>query len=853
MDKKIWRNGLGWLVLAFSPPGLAQMEAPGDATAAQTSDAATATASDTQQVDSSTATTGVQEAGGDGVPLTTLAPDASGGAAAEAPAAPQAAQVAAVEEPEAEAEATTSGNGVRNRMIEEVVVTAQKREQNLQEVASSVTAFSGAQLEAQGVSDIKDMQLVTPGLTYDSMASYSIIFIRGIGGDAFQAAVDSSVATYIDGLYLPFTFSAAQALGDVSQVEVLKGPQGTLYGRNAIAGAILIKLKEPSNTFRADVLQQVGNYGDYKTKGAISGPVPGLDTVTYSLSGLYENRDAFTENFVQPDRKYLPYRNIGFRGAIKWEPMDDLKMTASYYWLKNQDADSVATTLLKVAPAFAGLLTDNTEEHKSGNEPNVGVHALTRVATFSAESHLIDWFDMKLVYGHTNALSNINFDYDSAPEPVLDISALPNTARADSAELIFTSNPATTPDWLEWVGGLYYENSYKTGRYPATIDGLATVLGTVGSPLGNGESPICSFLQTLGLDCNADPNANQNPLLVLPIISGIQTYSYSAYGQLTFKLTDDLSAIAGTRVTTEERQLKYSGVQALVSNAPIDIGTVDAIVYNPQQHTWNSLTPNLGANYKLTDDILLYYKYSEAFKSGNYNGLNINNPPTRVEPETAKSHEIGYKTELFDDRSLKFNGAFFQTQVENAQVQTLALTSGGVTNLVNAGKYTVRGTEVELNWFATESLVFSATGVYLHGRYDEFVGKGFDPTLYLYTQHDFKGNDTVRTPKFSGTLAASYSFPLGIWGLEGDVGADVYYNDGFFYDPLNTLTQESYYIVNARLGINDPAHNLRLSFFGKNLADEVFFTQKYRQDFGDTGIYGAARTYGLTLTWNYGS
>ncbi|MDB5971629.1 MAG: outer rane receptor protein [Hydrocarboniphaga sp.] len=823
------------------------MESSSSDAPAQTSDptavgAAAPTPSDTQQLETSTAAGGAQEGSADGVPATV--PEASSEAAVDA---------AAPTEAEPEAEATAGGSGVKNRMIEEVVVTAQKREQNLQEVASSVTAFSGTQLEAQGISDIKDMQLVTPGLTYDSMASYSIIFIRGIGGDAFQAAVDSSVATYIDGLYLPFTFSAAQALGDVAQVEVLKGPQGTLYGRNAIAGAILIKLKEPSNTFRADVLEQFGNYGDFKTKAAVSGPVPGVESLTYSLSGLYENRDAFTSNFVTPSSNYLPYRNIGFRGAIKWEPMDDLKVTASYYWLKNQDADSVATTLLKTAPLFAALLTDNTEAHKSGNEPNVGVHALTRVATLSAESHLIDWFDMKLVYGHTNALSNIAFDYDSAPEPVLDISALPNTARADSAELIFTSNPATAPDWLEWVGGLYYENSYKTGRYPATVDPLATTLGLIGSAQFGGKSPLCGFLEGLGLDCNANPNTNQNPLVVLPIISGIQTYSYSAYGQLTFKLNDDLSAIAGTRITTEERDLKYSGVQAQIDDAPIDIGTIDAIVYNPQQHTWNSLTPNLGVNYKLTDDILLYYKYSEAFKSGNYNGLNINNPPTRVEPETAKSHEIGYKTELFDDRSLKFNGAFFQTQVENAQVQTLALTSGGVTNLVNAGKYTVRGTEVELNWFATESLVFSATGVYLHGRYDEFIGKGFDDTLYLYTQHDFKGNDTVRTPKWSGTLAGSYSFPLGFWGLEGDVGSDVYYNDGFYYDPLNTLTQKSYYILNARLGVNDPAHNVRVSLFGKNLTDEVFFTQKYRQDFGDTGIYGAARTYGLTVTWNYGS
>jgi iron complex outermembrane receptor protein len=175
--------------------------------------------------------------------------------------------VASTEPDESPAEEASESQGPKSRLLEEIVVTAQKREENLQEVPSSVQAFSAGQLDAQGVSDIKDMQLVTPGLTYDSMASYSIIFIRGVGGDAFQAGIDSSVATYIDGLYLPFTFSSAQALGDVKQVEVLKGPQGTLYGRNAIAGAIKVELKEPcSDEYCGDVLQQFGNFNDTKTK-----------------------------------------------------------------------------------------------------------------------------------------------------------------------------------------------------------------------------------------------------------------------------------------------------------------------------------------------------------------------------------------------------------------------------------------------------------------------------------------------------------------------------------------------------------------------------------------------------------
>ena len=842
MENTNWRKCLGGLLILGLAPvqsGFAQIEGVAEP---QPTDTVAAEAAPTEPVSAET-------------------PFAEPAAPAEA--APEVAEAPVAEAPVAEApveaqeEASTAAAGPKSRMIEEVVVTAQKREQNLQEVPSSVQAFSGTQLEAQGVSDLKDMQLVTPGLTFDSMASYSIIFIRGVGGDSFQAAVDSSVATYIDGLYLPFTFSSAQALGDVKQVEVLKGPQGTLYGRNAIAGAILVKMKEPGNTYAADFLQQFGNYNDTKTKAAFSGPLPFWEDVKFSVSGLYENRDAFSVNFVHPDRDYIPYRNIGFRAALVWDILDDLKLSGSYYYVRQQDADSVATVLLKSSLALNVATTAHNVPHETGNHPGVGVRAKTQILSFVLDSQLVDWWDNKLVYGHTTAHSDIYFDFDSAPEPILDISALPNTAEADSVELIFNSNPATAPEWLQWTAGLYWEDSYKTGRYPITVDALAVGIGVVDAliPGANGQPVICNALTVVGLDCTDMPSTNKNILVQLPLTSGIQTDHYSAYGQLTFSLTENLQAVAGGRVSTEKRALEYSKVEARIIDVPL-VGSSDpialtAISYKPQDHTWRAFTPNAGLNWKVTPDILTYYKYSEAFKSGNYNGLNVNLPPKRIEPERASSHELGFKSEWLDDRSIKLNGALFTTHVENAQVQILALLSGGVTSLQNAAAYTVQGGELEANWFASESLVFTLTGVYLDGKYDSFIGQGFDPVTGLnFLNNDFSGNDTVRTPKYTATAAVNYTFPL-FFGLEGELGADTYYNDGFFYDPLNTLTQESYQIYNARLGVFDPRTNIRVTFFGKNLTDEAFFTQKYRFDFGDTGIWGAARTYGVTFTWAY--
>lgn len=798
--------------------------------------------------------------------------------------------------PAEEAEET----GSKSRLLEEIVVTAQKRAENLQEVPSSVQAFSAVQLDAKGINDVKDLQLITPGLTYDSMASYSIIFIRGVGGDAFQAGIDSSVATYIDGLYLPFTFSSAQALGDIKQIEVLKGPQGTLYGRNAIAGAIKVELKEPcSEEYCGDFLQQFGNFNDTKTKAGFSGPVPYTDnTLSFSISGLYQDHEAHTQNFLNPNRPYRPYRNAAHRAVLRWEPNDSFDIQGAYYDLRSQDSDSVITVLLETSPAFTGALTPINEPHQSGNQPNVGVEGLTRIVTGTANARWFDAFDMKLVYGNISAESTIRFDYDSAPEPVLDISAIPNTAESDIAELIFSSNPANTPDWLEWIGGVYYEDTLKTGRYPVFVEPIALGLGIAGATQTNGDATtapqalaaslaqlglvsdqtaelvaesgaLCGFFQGLGGDCNADADNNRNIFLEVPLVSGVTTDALSVYAQFTFHITDATSFVLGGRASTEDRDLVYSGYDArltvpdgagLGEIAPIfqtlipgfQAQNFEAVRFNPQTHTWRSFTPNVGLNYKWTDETLFYYRYAEAFKSGNFNGLNLTDPPDRIEPELAASNEIGMKSELFGN-AVKFNTAIFTTTVTNAQVQNLSLASGGVTSLQNADTYTVRGAEIETSWFATDALVFNLSVVYLDGEYGNFVGRAFRPESGFSDERiQFKGNDTVRTPEITGTFAASYTFPF-LFGLEAEVGGDIYYNDGFFYDQLNTLEQKPYEIVSARFGLYDERSNVRLTFYGKNLTDDVYFSNQYRQDFGATGFYGQDLTYGGYLTWSFGS
>ena len=728
---------------------------------------------------------------------------------------------------------------------------------------ATVQAFSGAVLDAKGVSDLKDLQLVTPGLQYDSMASYSIIYIRGIGGDAYQAGIDSSVATYVDDLYLPFTFGAAQALGDVAQVEVLKGPQGTLYGRNAIAGAITVKLKEPTKEFTSSVLLQGGSQEAVKGKLSVSGPIPFTkfggdeERLSYTASVLYENRESFSIFYPDPSQKYHDYRNFGYRGLIKAKLFGETTLSVSALGLKFQDSDSVVTVLLEPFTPFKPILTGRQVPHESGISTFSYAIGKTRLATAKLESNDIPYFNAKFIAGRGDSKSDILFDYDGAPEPVLDISAVPNTLKAKSYELILTSNPENTPDWLEYIGGLFYSDTFKSGFYPVTVDGIALALGTPGSALG---LPLCPVLSNFGLDCTANPDINTNPLVQARLGSGFNNKARSAYGQLTFHVTEKLSAVAGARASVETAKLLFSTIDARVivplpgPGGGFETPQIRALQFNQQSHVFSSFTPNVGLNYKLFDSTLVYYKYSEAFKSGNYNGLNANKPPTRVEPELASGNEIGVKsTGLLESGALTTNASIFTTTITNAQVQTLSLLAGGVTSLQNAGAYTVRGAELEANWNVTDSLVVGGSLVYLDGKYDNFIGRQIDPSISLNRENiDFTGNTTVRTPKYTGTGQISYSFPF-FFGLDAEAAMDAYYTSGYFFDPLNTQKQPEYYILNARFSVFDPRTNIRLTAFGKNITDEVFFSQQFYQDFGTVGYYGAGALYGLTLNWSYGN
>ncbi|MBW2939518.1 TonB-dependent receptor [Zhongshania aquimaris] len=725
--------------------------------------------------------------------------------------------------------------------LEEVVVSARKMSADTQDVSTSISAFSGDALNSQGVADIKDLQNVTPGLIVTEMASYSLIFLRGIGSDSFQGPIDSSVATYMDGLYITYTSSQAQSLGVVESVNVLKGPQGTLYGRNAVGGAIVVETKKPSFQEPEVVLAaEGGNYNLLKGRAHVSGPVG--DKFAFGLSGMYTNRETYLTYTPDPSQKHIDYDDRGYKVAARWAPSDWLEVNASHYKIRHSSADGVPLTNSDVSPAFEAVLTENDTPFETG----VGTEVFTEMESVSSQISfdiLSEYVNTKILFGHTEFFSNIFWDYDLSQEKVLIIEAVPNTADTDSLEIVFNSSE-WGPDWFSWVGGIYVEDTFKDQRTPIYIDAVAVASGLVGTDLG----ALNDLVGALGLGAfGLSDTENINAVLY----GGVQTDAFAAFAEFTFDITETISARIGGRYSDETREITESYVDARAQGLPL-IGATDFIRvfdYPAEERSWDDFNPSAGVDWRYNDTSMLYYSYSTGFKSGNYNALNINAAPEAIEPEEAESHEIGLKADWFDG-DLRTNFAVFSTTIENGHSQILSLASGGVTRLENASEYTVEGAEAEITYSGlVDGLRLTFAGTWLDGEYDEFECTGFDPETGLQRTFDCSGKDTIRTPDFSGTLDISYSFTIS--RFEAEIGAGAYYNSGFWFNPNNNVEEEEYTKTNARASLYDPETNLKLYAWGKNLNNEVSHLQKFRQDFGVGESYAAPRMYGVGIEYKY--
>ena len=747
-----------------------------------------------------------------------------------------------------------------SRLIEEIVVTAQKREENLQDVPISIQAYSADALDAQGILDIASLPRITPGLTITNQVAYVTTYIRGVGSDAFLLA-DPSVATYYDGVYQPFPNGLIQDFGEIDRVEVLKGPQGTLFGRNAVGGAVNIVTRAPDlSEWHLGLQASVQSHDTYKNRVYLSAPL-WEDALAVSISAVYNDGENHIDGTAggQPlDRQ----RAKGGRLQLRWVPAEwmDLQLTAldinntgpGTSYQPNASPSSLLGAIIEPQDPYRGEV----------NEPLFYNH--DNELYYGQLSFSLPRFDVRLLGSTQKANSFFNYDFDSSPVP-LALFQIDNVfVDAQSAELQILSNQDSWgANRLQWIAGLYFFDS-RTGFDPSFL----RVVGTnpvAGLLLGQEVPGLAAFFAQLpGLPI---PTGDINFFGILG------TRSLAGYAQATWRFSESMSLTVGARYQDEERRLVRSSSELRTANGglitiqdyrdgetPLVLGGVPSENAGPPLNdTTTSFDPKVGLEYRpnrdwLGREALLYANWQTATKSSTYNTVNIYNPPDLVRPEDITAYEIGLKTSLFGG-AMRFNIAAFDYEIKDQQVQFISLLAGGAVTFENAGNVAVRGFEIDsltqVLPSRVDDLVATLGLSVLEAKYENYTnGSGFGEQGVLTQNNDFSGNKVVRSPDFTGNVGLSKTFHTRIGSIE--FGSNYYYNSGFFYSAENTraASEDSYQLLSAHLSWLIERWDLRLTMFGENLTDEEYSFGKFPSDFGVGDARAPKAVYGFRLSLN---
>lgn len=744
-----------------------------------------------------------------------------------------------------------------SRIIEEIVVTAQKREQSLIEVPISVSAFSVDKLDAQGVVEVRQMDKITPGLTFNEVLGYSVVFLRGVGTDAFLPSADPSVPIYIDGFNQAVVQGVSNTLGRIERVEVLKGPQGTLFGRNALGGAINIVTQAPrDDVLSGDLKLEAGNYSRRNIDMYVN--VPLSHGLAASLAGFYDEKDPFYRNEIEG----VPETDETAKAArlrLRWDASDTFWIDFGASYQEGSAQGSLVQEMTKPSSLVGQTVPADTKlDRRVRHNVRGGAGTESHMFTFSSGWEL-PWFDTKLLVSQQELdVTFARIDFDASPLPLVSFDGgnsqkgVRQFSEQFTAELQFLSNSNSAfSEWLEWVGGIYYLKS-EAGGNPVEFHVAQEVLAS--TPFSGLTGKLDNLLAALKLG----PLSNGVTLLSYGVL---ETESLSGYLQGTAALTDTLRITLGGRVDTETRNLVGSRLGARL---PVDELDVSLLFFDVPEVTTDRFSPRLAVSWFARDEVNVYASVSRGYLSPTYSSINFFAAPDLVEQEKSVAYELGMKASLLDG-NLQINSAIFQTDLSNIITGFFGLTSGGIVQFDNSGDGRIRGAEIEGQWVPmpdmNPGLGVTTAASYLDAKYTRYPdGRGFDEITGLsfgdgglspLPSRDFSGNRIPRTAKLTLTLGASQKIQVG----EGDIefGADIYYNDGYYFSAQNSDLEKqlAYQLVSARISYFYYPWKLQITAFGENITDEKYLLQAMQQEFGRTQTLSAPATGGLRIKWSF--
>jgi len=717
---------------------------------------------------------------------------------------------------------TVSDDGADAGNSGDIIVTAQRRSERLLDVPMTITALSAETLEKSGVTTTVDLERVTTGLTMTFYGSNLQPSIRGVSATGGNIGDNPSVAMYVDGVYQPQQIAALFDLPDVEQIEVLKGPQGTLYGQNATGGAIIVRTKAPSFDLGGKFSASYGNYNDIQLRGFVTAPLVD-DSLAMSLAGAHQNREGFRRN-ISTGTKDRGLKSDLVRGKLLIVPADNFKATVTAYWAERDDSTVYAlqplndnslgyyfadlAALYQVPGLDAPKITKPSKQFAGFPDPFVNVKAwgVNARAEWDVGPGTINW-----VSSYSKSKVTADEDLDGSPVNIAQYKydSLYDTAKLH--EVNFASNDMGGFSFI--VGGLWLKTRsyFDRGQYVQFPDfndpDILNNLTLTGEPL---PTPVSAF-RSYGI---------------------VKKEIMAVYAEATVNVTDQFVLTAGGRYTHEKQSIMT------------DVGFLPAPIPSPlNPRNWGKFTPRVTARYEITPDSNIYATFAKGFKGGLINtgsGFLANNV---VDPEVITSYEIGYKGKPASNLTVTADAFWYD--YKNLQVVAYGANNLYVTQ--NAASTRGKGVEMDVNWGATPELRISGGVAYVDAKYRKFedaatfVPTGVGGNMSVTT--DLSGKRLLRAPKWTVNLSANYEreTSAGTFGAF----AGLYYNDGQFIETSSRIYQKSYVTLDGELSFAPSGiDGLRLVLWGKNLTDKAYLNMGLITDFGDSVAYAAPRTFG---------
>lgn len=704
-----------------------------------------------------------------------------------------------------------------------IVVTAQRRQQPVEDVPISMIVLGTDDLEKARGGTLKDIQQLVPSFSIENQTGFNTLTMRGVGGGGRNIGFDPRAGVYLDGIYMSQAQSLLQSLFDVEQIEVLRGPQGHLFGRNTVAGAVNINTSPPTDEFTGYVRGNVGNNGVYNGYATISGPIS--ETVSGKISISSENHDGFTTNLYD-GQKLDDLERYTLRAQILIKPSDrlDITVSADSSYTKQNLIQGEPISALFGQPLGSGALPPRTVDFNTRPFQNVNLSGESVTVNFKTDNG----FTLTSIFGYRNTHQDLQIDSDYSQFDLF------RTTFADeylqsSEEFRITSPNSSSVKYL--VGFFHLNEIGKTDRIATVGRDAATTLVSY---------PLIAFPVPFTVVAGTFPGA------VISNNGKVETDTSAIYGSLDFDITSSTILNMGARFTHETKNILFDLDGSQSGN--FGIGSLNGF---KDARTDDHLSPTIGMTYKVNKNQNIYAKYSRGFKSGGWNAdfLSVNaakNPA--FDTETVDSYEVGTKGRLMDGR-LRYDLAAYTSRYKNFQVFEFINLGGGATSieLKNAAEVESNGAEADFALHVSDRLDIGLNLGIVEATFNSFKN--------CSTTTDCTGHQLPYAPNITSALTMEYGIPLPNLNGKLDFYGEYSYHGKSFSDPVNDTTTQrisSRQNVNASMVYSPYNSHWECSLWARNLFNSDAVVIRGR-DFLGTFIVNRIepRTVGIEAKYDF--